>query len=139
MIVLDTNVVSELMKPAPSPIVTDWIGQQPARSMYTTSITMAEILHGILLMPSGKRRRSIQEAAEAMFAVDFEDRVLAFGAVAAASYARIRGSRKSAGRPISAFDAQIAAICIANRATLATRNVADFEGCGLKLENPWDR
>jgi predicted nucleic acid-binding protein len=137
VIVLDTNVLSELMKPAPNGLVKEWIGEQPVRSLYTTSITMAEILHGVWLLPAGKRRRAIQDAAEEVFGVDFENRVLPFDAPASVAYARLRGERRSAGRPISAFDAQIAAICLANRASLATRNIADFEGCGVKLENPW--
>ena len=137
MIVLDTNVLSELIKPAPMRAVTDWIASQPATSMYTTSITQAEILHGIMLMPSGKRRTSIEAAVEAMFSQDFGGRVLPFSSEAAIHYARIAAARRRTRRPISHFDAQIAAIARATGSTVATRNVSDFQGCGVKLIDPW--
>lgn len=137
MILLDTNVVSELMKPAPAAEVIAWIGVQPIQGLFTTSITQAEILHGVLLLPSGKRREALQVAADAMFREDFGDRVLAFGADAALHYAQIAVDRRGAGAPISQFDAQIAAIARLFRATLATRNVTDFEGCGIDVVNPW--
>jgi hypothetical protein len=110
VILLDTNVVSELMKSAPAEAVVGWTAAQPASSLYTTSITQAEIFHGILLLPSGKRRRAIEAAAQAMFSEEFEGRVLAFGSESAFPYARIAADRRRAGRPISGFDAQIAAI-----------------------------
>lgn len=137
MIVLDTNVLSELIKPAPTRAVTDWVASQPAISLYTTSITQAEILHGIMLLPSGKRRSAIEAAVEAMFSQDIGGRVLPFGSDAAFHYARIAATRRRAGHPISHFDAQIAAIARSTGAAVATRNVSDFEGCGLKLINPW--
>jgi hypothetical protein len=137
MIILDTNVVSELMKPAPASIVVDWIGAQPAASLYTTSITQAEILHGIMLLPSGRRRRGLEAAATSMFTEDFGGRILGFGADAAPLYARIASDRRRAGRPISHFDAQIAAIARSTGAVLATRNLADFEDCGATLVDPW--
>jgi hypothetical protein len=138
MIVLDTNVVSELMKPAPAAAVVRWVAAQSASSLCTTSITQAEILHGIMLLPAGRRRRAIESAAEAMFRQDFAGRVLSFGSDAAVHYARIAVERRRAGRPIAHFDAQIAAIARENRAAIATRNVADLEGCGVKIINPWD-
>ncbi len=137
MIILDTNVVSELMKPAPSASVVGWIALQPALSLYTTSITEAEVLHGVMLLPAGKRRHGLQAAAEAMFGEDFARRVLPFGSDAARAYATIAAGRRRAGRPISHFDAQIAAIARSTRAALATRNTADFEACGITLFNPW--
>jgi hypothetical protein len=139
VIVLDTNVLSELIKPAPMRAVTEWIASQPANSMYTTSITQAEILHGIMLMPSGKRRTSIEAAVEAMFSQDFGGRILPFGSDAAHHYARIAVTRRRAGRPISHFDAQIAAIARATGSVVATRNVSDFQGCGVKLIDPWQQ
>jgi len=139
VIVLDTNVVSELMRASPSENVVGWVADQPAPSLYITSISLAEIVHGILLLPDGKRRSAIQVAAESMFAVEFGGRILPFDGSAARTYARIAVDRRHAGRPISNFDAQIAAISLTARASLATRNVSDFEGCGLKLVNPWDR
>ncbi|HQW38399.1 MAG TPA: type II toxin-antitoxin system VapC family toxin [Usitatibacteraceae bacterium] len=139
MIVLDTNVVSELMRASPAENVFDWVAGQPAQSLYITSISLAEIVHGILLLPAGRRRSAIQAAAESMFSVEFGGRILPFEASAARAYAKIAVDRRHAGRPISSFDAQIAAIALVARATLATRNVSDFEGCGLKLMNPWSK
>jgi len=139
VIVLDTNVLSELIKPAPMRAVTDWVASHSAISIYTTSITQAEILHGIMLMPSGKRRSSIEAAVEAMFSQDFGGRVLPFGSDAAHHYARIAATRRRAGHPISHFDAQIAAIARATGSALATRNIRDFQGCGVKLIDPWQQ
>jgi hypothetical protein len=138
MIVLDTDVLSELMRPEPDPRVLHWLGEQPAARVFTTSITQAEILHGILLLPSGRRRNALEAAARAMFDEDFAGRVLAFDRDAAPPYAAIARDRRRAGRPISHFDAQIAAIATAHRAPVATRNVPDFEGCGLEVIDPWD-
>ncbi len=137
MIILDTNVLSELMKPAPASIVVHWIGAQAAASLYTTSITQAEILHGIMLLPPGRRRASLEAAATAMFAEDFEGRILGFGADAASPYAQIAAGRHRAGRPISHFDAQIAAIARTTGGVLATRNVQDFVDCGVSVVDPW--
>jgi predicted nucleic acid-binding protein len=137
VIVLDTNVLSELMKPAPDGNVTRWVAAHPASSLYTTSITQSEILHGILLLPAGRRRKAFEAAAEAMFREDFGGRILAFGSDAALPYARIAVERRNAGRPISQADAQIAAIARSTGATLATRNAADFYGCGVNIIDPW--
>jgi predicted nucleic acid-binding protein len=138
MIVLDTNVLSELMRPKPAEEVVTWVTSHPATSQYTTSITQAEILHGISLLPAGRRRTHLLNAANTMFAEDFTGRVLGFGTDAAPLYARIATDRRRAGRPISHFDAQIAAIARACGASVATRSVTDFEGCGVTLINPWD-
>ena len=138
MIVLDTNVLSELMKPAPAERVVRWVAAQPPTSLYTTSVTQAEILHGVMLLPAGRRRNAVEAAAEAMFKEDFAGRVLPFGSDAARLYARIAAERRRAGRPISHFDAQIAAITRAAGAAVATRNVTDYNGCGVKVINPWD-
>ena len=138
MIVLDTNVLSELMRPAPSERVVRWVAGQPTTSLYTTSITQAEILHGIMLLPSGRRRSALESAAGAMFSEDFGGRVLPFGSEAALTYARIAVQRRRAGRPISHFDAQIAAIARSAGAAIATRNVADYDACGVEIINPWD-
>jgi predicted nucleic acid-binding protein len=137
VIVLDTNVVSELMKAAPAAAVARWIVEQPATILYTTSITQAEILHGILLLPTGRRRGALETAAEAMFEVDFGGRVLPFGGEAARAYAQIAAQRRRSGRPISHFDAQIAAIARSARAAVATRNVDDYGDCGIRVVNPW--
>jgi len=137
VIVLDTNVVSELMRPTPDGAVRGWIGAQSASSLYITSITQAEILHGIALLPSGKRRDALEGAAEAMFRDDFAGRILPFGSDAAPPYARIAADRRRAGKPISQFDAQIAAIAKSSGAAIATRDSAGYEGCGVEIVNPW--
>ncbi len=138
MIVLDTNLLSELMKPAPAESVMRWVAAQPATRLYTTSITQAEIFHGVMLLPSGRRRNAIEVAAEAMFKEDFGGRILPFASDAARPYACIAAERRRAGRPISQFDAQIAAIARSSGAAIATRNVTDFEGCGVKVIDPWE-
>ena len=138
MIVLDTNVVSELMRHTPDEGVAGWAAKQPAAALYTTSVTQAEILYGIERLPVGKRRAALEGAAQAMFNEDFAGRILGFDSHAALAYAGIAAMRERAGRPISQFDAQIAAIVAAARATLATRDVDDYQGCGVKLIDPWN-
>lgn len=137
MIVLDTNVVSELMRPTPDEAVRGWIAAQPASSLYITSITQAEILHGLALLASGKRRDALEGAAEAMFRDDFAGRILPFGSDAARPYAWIAADRRRAGKPISQFDAQIAAIARSSGAAIATRDTGGYEGCGVEIVNPW--
>lgn len=137
MIILDTNVLSELMRPTPAPRVTRWVSAQPATSLYTTSITEAEVLHGIALLPSGTRRRALEAAAEALFGEDLAGRVLPFGRDAARAYALVAVERRRAGRPISQFDAQIAAVARSAGAAIATRNTADYEACGVEVIDPW--
>jgi predicted nucleic acid-binding protein len=137
VILLDTNVLSELMKPTASPAVMSWVAAQPPRSLYVTSVTQAEILYGVLLLPAGRRRRAIEVAATAMFEAEFAGRILPFDRHAAAFYARIAVERRRVGRPISHFDAQIAAIARVTGAAVATRNSEDFEHCGVALVNPW--
>ena len=137
MIILDTNVISELMRAAPAAAVMHWMNARPASSLYVTSITQAEILHGIQILPRGKRRDAIAAAAAEMFEHDFAGRVLPFGSDAAVAYASLAAARRRAGRPISGFDAQIAAIARTHDADLATRNVDDFDGCGIEVIDPW--
>ena len=137
MILLDTNVVSELMRAAPAEPVLLWLSRQRTTALYTTAITEAEILHGVRLLPAGKRRNAVAAAADAMFREDFAGRVLPFGSDAARAYAHIAAERRRHGRPISHFDAQIAAIAEASGAELATRNTGDFDRCGVKLVDPW--
>ena len=137
MIILDTNVLSELMKPAPAVNVSEWIATQPASRLFITAVTQAEILYGIGLLPKGRRRERIAVAAGAMFDEDFNQRILGFNSAAATAYAEIAVARRSMGHPISQFDAQIAAIARSTGAALVTRNVNDFEGCELELINPW--
>ena len=137
MTVLDTNVLSELMRRSPEPSVVAWMKARPATDMWTTAITQAEVLYGVALLPPSRRRNALEAAAMAVFAEALEGRVLEFGPEAAIHYAHIAAERRRAGRPISHFDAQIAAIARAAGATVATRNVSDFEACGVPIENPW--
>lgn len=136
MIVVDTNVVSELMRSAPASVVVDWIRSQARGELYTTSITLAEIGYGIERLPEGRRKRLVQTTAEQVF-VAFENQVLAFDAAAARHYALVASAREQAGAPIDGFDAQIASICRAHQAALATRNLKDFEDTGIDLIDPW--
>jgi predicted nucleic acid-binding protein len=138
MIVLDTNVLSELMKRKGSKVVRNWAAQQPLMSLFTTTITQAEILYGIAILPEGKRRNELTDAANLMFAEDFSRRVLPFDEAAAIAFATIAAQRRANGNPISQADAQIAAICYTRQATIATRNVSDFTGCGISIINPWE-
>lgn len=138
MIILDTNVLSELMKPIKSEIVRNWAAKQSLMSLFTTTITQAEILYGIALLPTGKRQNELSKAAELMFSEDFTGRVLPFDRDAAVAFANIASQRRRNGTPISQADAQIAAICYTHGATIATRNFSDFEGCGISIINPWE-
>ena len=137
MIILDTNVVSELMRPKPSGAVLRWIAARPAVSLYATSISEAEILRGIATLPRGKRREALATAARAMFESEFRDRLLAFGSDAAKCFASIAAERRTLGHPVAIFDAQIAAIARAYGAPVATRNIDDFADCGVTVLNPW--
>ncbi len=137
MIVLDTNVISELMRAQPATAVVRWLNARAATNLFLTSITQAEIYYGIRLLPKGKRRDAIAKAADQMFDLDFRGRILSFGKEAASAYAQVAADRRAAGRPIAALDAQIAAIVLTNDAELATRNVDDFAGCGIDVINPW--
>ena len=137
MIVLDTNVLSEALKPLPSSTVLRWLAAQIPSAVFTTTITLAEVLYGVEALPPGKRRMRLLAAVQTMFAGVFEGRILAFDEEAARIFAGIVVSRDAAGRPISQFDAMIAAIARCHRAAVATRNTADFEGCGIRIINPW--
>ncbi|HET9086242.1 MAG TPA: type II toxin-antitoxin system VapC family toxin [Acidobacteriaceae bacterium] len=137
MIVLDTNVLSELMRPNPSLRVLAWMRQLPRPQMAVTAITEAEIFYGVELLPQGKRKNQFLSEAESMFAEDFRGRTLPFDSEAARLYAKIASARRAKGKPISVPDAQIAAIVLAHNAVLATRNIMDFAGCGVQIVNPW--
>lgn len=137
MILLDTNVLSELMRPMPAPEVEAWLGAQPSAALFISAVTEAELRFGLALLPDGKRRDQLAEAMEGMLSEDFAGRILPFDSAAASAYARIAADRPKAGRPIAQFDAQIASIAHSRNATLATRNIGDFEGCGVQLINPW--
>lgn len=137
MILLDTNVISELMRSRPDGRVLAWTDGLYRRDVGITAITVAEILYGIGALPDGARKRRLLEAAASVFDSDLGARVYAFDRRAAVEYARIVVTRQQAGKPISMPDAQIAAICVARGAELATRNTEDFENTGPGLINPW--
>jgi predicted nucleic acid-binding protein len=134
---LDTNVLSELLRAAPDPAVMAWVIAQPAESLFVTSVTEAEMRLGARLIPAGKRRQLLERALTAMFTEDFAARIRPFDTAAVPAYVEVVWKRRAAGRPISQFDAQIAAIAVCHGDKLATRNVSDFEGCGVSLVDPW--
>ncbi len=137
MIIIDTNVLSELMRPARNLVVREWMRAQTMEQRYTTSVTLAEISYGTERLPEGRRNTLLRTGAKAAFAA-FRGQILPFDDAAAMHYATIASTRDAIGRPIGPFDAQIAAICRAHGAALATRNVKDFEGVGLELIDPWN-
>lgn len=137
MIVLDTNVVSEGAKPLPSETVLSWLDAQVSSLVFTTTITMAEMYSGVEALPQGKRRARLLETVDKLFAQEFAGRILPFDEAAARVFATIVAARNAVGRPISEFDAMIAAIARTHGAAVATRNTADFEHCGLQLIDPW--
>lgn len=137
-VLLDTHVLSELLRAQPDPTVLAWVASQPANGLFVSAVTQAEMLLGARLLPAGQRRQRLERALEAMFIEDFAGRILPFDSGSAADYATVVAGRRSAGTPISQFDGQIAAIALSHRLGLATRNLSDFEGCGLALTNPWD-
>jgi predicted nucleic acid-binding protein len=114
-----------------------WLKDQPRPSLFTTTVTRGEILYGIRLLPDGRRRRALWDAALAIFNEDFAERVLSFDSDAADAYAEVGASRRAAGRPISQFDAMIAGMARSRGASVATRNAKDFEGCGIDVADPW--
>lgn len=137
MIVLDTNVISELMRGKPDQGVVAWVRAQPRDRLFTTHVNEAEIFHGIRAMPEGRRRDSLAIAAETLFAIEFRGRVLPLGQAASRRYGDVVVARRDAGRPIGAFDALIAAIAFVSGASVATRDTAGFDGTGVTLVNPW--
>jgi len=137
MILLDTNVLSELMRPVPEEGVEQWLAAQPDASVFTSAITEAELRFGLALLPPGKRQFALAAVIEEMLRDDFSGRILPFDSSAAVAFAGIAATRRQAGRPISQADAQIAAIVRSRGAVLATRNVADFEDCGIEVIDPW--
>ncbi|MGH9171361.1 MAG: type II toxin-antitoxin system VapC family toxin [Acidimicrobiales bacterium] len=136
MIVLDTNVISELARPAPSNDVVAWVDL--LGDVTVTATTVAELLYGVARLPDGVRKVRLAEAVGQMIDERLAGNVLAFDRAAASHYAEIVAARDRSGRPIGVADAQIAAICRAQKATLATRNVSDFMGTGVTVVNPWD-
>jgi toxin FitB len=137
MILLDTNVISALMRPAvPAPVAAYLQAQEPD-ALFTTSLSEAEIRYGIACLPSGRRRDALADAFQAFLTEGFVGRVIVFDSACAAGYAAIRVRREMAGLPVSIPDAMIAGTALAYGATVATRNVGDFAGCGIAVDNPW--
>ncbi len=137
MIILDTNALWEALKPSPSRIVLDWLAAQDPREVFITTVTQAEVLYGMERLPVGKRRVSLSAEIDKMFVEDFPGRILPFDEGSARMFAKIVRQREAVGRPISELDAMIAAIARSEAADLATRNTRDFEGCGVRVINPW--
>ena len=137
MIVLDTNVLSEALKPTPSQTVLGWLAAQKPSAVFTTTITQAELLYGVEVLPPSKRRVKLLSAVERILNEEFERRILPFDEGAAREFARIVATRHAAGRPISQLDAMIAAIARSHHAAVATRNTSDFNRCGIQVMNPW--
>ena len=138
MFILDTNVVSELMRPAPDPAIASWVAERATSSLFLTAVTEAELRFGLAVMPPGKRREGLATGLERMLKTGFANRVLPFDSGAARAYAGIAAARRQLGRPIAQADCQIAAIAHARGMAVATRNVRDFEDMGIEIFNPWD-
>ncbi|PZX11784.1 hypothetical protein LX81_03861 [Palleronia aestuarii] len=138
MILLDTNVVSEVMRPTPAQVVLDWFAGQASADLFLPVIVEAELRFGILLMPDGKRRDGLAAALEDMIEEEFTDRILPFDSRAAQTYAVIAAQRRRSGKAVREADCQIAAIAASRGAALATRNVKDFLDAGIEILNPWE-
>lgn len=137
MIVLDTNVLSEFMRSQPDERVIAWLKQQVRSSLFTTTVTRGEMLYGVLILSEGRRRTRMHQEITAVFAEEMAGRVLPYDDAAADAYAAIAAARRSQGRPVGQSDAMIAGIARSRGATLATRNLRDFEDCGVALVDPW--
>jgi len=137
VIILDTNVISEPLKPSPDPAVIRWLDRQSPATLYLTTISQAELLAGVSALPAGRRRTELRKVIDKELSFLFEDRVLPFGERSAEAYAQVVPAANAAGNPIDFADAAIGAIAIEHNYMLATRNVADFKGTSIKLLNPW--
>ncbi len=136
-VLLDTNVVSELLRPSPNPAVEGWVAGRQAADLHFSAVSEAELRYGVALLPAGRCRDALALAVEAILREDFEDRVLPFDSEAAREYADIAASRRTAGRPVAPADCQIAAIARSRDLTIATRNVRDFADMEIELVDPW--
>jgi len=137
MILLDTNVISEMMRPNGNSVVVGWVAQQERDALYTSSVNKAEILYGIRRLPEGRRRAALVAAAATMFDEEFVGRVLPFDESGAIHFADIMVARHRSGKPIAVLDALIAGVARAAGAAVATRDIGGFEGCGVALVDPW--
>ncbi len=137
MIILDTNIISEFMTSCPKKSVLEWLNAQDSVTLYLTTISIAEIGFGLRIMPVGKRRQLLNDRFKQFITMAFKSRILTFDEAAAQVYGDIKGYRKEIGRPLSDLDGQIAAIARAKGCVVATRNIKDFEECGVELINPF--
>jgi predicted nucleic acid-binding protein len=137
MIVVDTNVISEAMKLAPSPTVIEWLNKQDAAALFLSTVTIGEIVYGLGILPTGKRRSTLKKSFDKLVEFAFEHRILALDEKAARLYGEIMAERRQMGRPMSMADGQIAAIARCNGFAIATRNVQDFDDCGVAVLNPF--
>lgn len=138
MIILDTNVVSEVIKLGCDPFVSSWFRAQDPSTLYVTTITEAELLFGIECLPAGRRRANLFTLIERLLGEHFAGRILGFDSISARNHARIAAARRASGRPIAFADCQIAGIARSRSASVASRNAAGFEGCGIEIVNPWE-
>jgi predicted nucleic acid-binding protein len=137
MLILDTNIISEMMRPVPHERAAAWIEAQPLDHLALTAVTVAELLYGLDRLPDGRRKDDLSGRLDAVLRRGFGGRVLPFDHAAAQTYGRLKGERERAGRPLVGYDAMIAAIAQTHGAGIVTRNVDDFEGCGVTIINPW--
>jgi predicted nucleic acid-binding protein len=138
MIILDTNVVSEPLRPAPDPAVLAWLDRQQPATLYLTAVNVAELLAGVEALPVGKRRATLEAAIGGQVLSLFDGRILPFDLLAARAFARLNAAAQAAGQTIGFADCAIAAIAAAHGFAVATRNVRDFSATGVELINPWD-
>ncbi len=137
MLVVDTNVLSELMRPMPNATIASWIAERATSSLHLTAVSEAELRFGLAIMSPGRRRDGLAEGLERMLRTGFADRVLPFDSAAASAYAEIAASRRSMGRPMPEADCQIAAIAHSRGMAVVTRNVRDFADSGIDVIDPW--
>lgn len=137
MFVLDTNVISELFRPQPDPKVMAWVVQLSGDELFTTAITRGELLFGLYCMPDGRRKSDLLQKLSVLFEQKLAEHVLPYDEAAADAHAKFAAARRAQGRPVATPDAMIAGIAHSHGATLATRNVRDFEACGVPLVDPW--
>jgi predicted nucleic acid-binding protein len=138
VIILDTNVLSALMRTAPEAVVVEWLDRQPADSVWLSSITVFEARFGLALLPKGRRRGELERAFDQVLTEDLANRVLDFDSMAAAAAAQLAADRQKAGRAVDLRDTMIAGIALARRAMIATRNTRHFEGLDVAVVSPWD-
>jgi toxin FitB len=135
-IILDTNVISEEMKPTPDPALHGWLQRQPLVTIYTTAVSLAELMQGISVLPDGRRKQDLQVAARRVLGL-LPQRILPFDENAAVEFAEIVAERRRLGQPMGTMDAQIAAIARARGMAVATRDIRDFANTGVNIINPW--